>query len=149
MATTADWNPLKELLTVQRRMNDLFESALARTNFEAGDSIDAWTPVADVMELDDALVLDLELPGMTQEQIELKIEGDELIVSGERSMDRDQIGEQYHRIERAYGNFSRRFRLPSTVERGGVNASYKDGLLRILLPNKREEQSLPIHVDID
>jgi HSP20 family protein len=148
MTTAGDWNPLKELLNVQKRMNSLFESALARTDFETGDGIDSWIPVADVMETQQSMIIELELPGMEQDQIQLKIEGDELIVSGERTMDRDQAGEQYHRVERSYGKFSRRFRLPSTVRRDAVDANFKHGMLHIEIPNHPNQAPGPIQVNI-
>jgi len=148
MRSAGDWDPLKELLTVQKRMNKLFESALERTDFDAQDEVDTWTPVADVYESPDALVLCLELPGLEQEQIALRVEADELIVSGERLIDREQPEEQFHRVERAYGKFSRRFHLPSTVDRDNVEATYRDGLLRVSLKHRGKKQDATIHVAI-
>ena len=148
MRSAGDWDPLKELLTVQKRMNKLFESALERTDFDAQDEVDTWTPVADVYESLDALVLCLELPGLEQEQIALRVEADELIVSGERLIDRERPEEQFHRVERAYGKFSRRFHLPSTVDRDNVEATYRDGLLRVSLKHRGKKQDGTIHVAI-
>lgn len=149
MVTRTDRDPLRELLSVQKRMNDLFESALARTNFETNEGLDTWTPVADVFQTRDALILCLELPGLEQEAIELRIDGDELVVEGERTMDREHSEEQYHRVERSYGHFSRRFHLASTVDRDAVQASYRNGMLRIVLPNLGQAPSGPIRVSID
>jgi len=148
MKSDADRDPLKELLTVQQRMNKLFESAMGRTDFDAGDGVDSWTPVADVYEAADAIVLCLELPGLEQDQIELSVEGDELVVFGERRIDRERPGEHFHRVERSYGKFSRRFQLPSTVDRAAVEASYRNGLLRVTLPNRGDRQVGPIRVSI-
>jgi HSP20 family protein len=139
MARPSDWDPLGELRTVQRRLNQLFEAALARSQFEAQDDFDSWSPVCDVYETRDALVICLELPGLDQDDIELRLDGDELIVEGERKMERGQPGERYHRVERSFGKFRRAFRLPSTVERGGVQASFREGLLCVKLPNKAGE----------
>ena len=148
MTNRGQWNPLTELLSVQKRMNELFESAMARTNFETREGFDAWTPVCDVYEAEGALVLDLELPGMVQNEIDLRLDGDELVVEGERKMEREQSGEQYHRVERSYGRFARRFRIPSTVDRDSVRASYRDGLLRVDLPQKGEGPSDSIQLSI-
>ena len=137
MAQT-EWDPLKELASVQERMNKLFESALARTNFDADGGVGAWTPVADVYETQDHLVFCLELPGLHQSDLDLKVEGDDLVVQGERGMGRDQQGEQFHRVERTYGKFARKFRLPSNVDRESIEAVYSDGVLRIQLPKKGE-----------
>jgi HSP20 family protein len=149
MAAQTRWDPFKELVSVQKRMNQLFESALVRTDYEAPEGVDTWTPICDVYEAPHALVLCLELPGFEQDQIDLRLEGDDLIVSGEREIDREQPGEHFHRVERPYGKFARRFRLPSTVDREAVQASYRDGLLRIALPNRKDRRSQPIRVAID
>jgi HSP20 family protein len=148
MPAQGNWNPLKELTSVQRRMNKLFETALGGSDFDAGDDLDSWTPICDVYETPDALVVTLELPGLEQEQIDVRVDGDDLIVSGERAIDREQPGEQFHRVERPYGKFLRRFHLPSTVDRAAVEASFRDGALRITLPNRPDKQPQPIRVAI-
>jgi len=143
-----EWDPLKELAGVQSRMNKLFETALARTDFSAEGGIGAWTPVADVQESSEALTFFLELPGVRLEDIDLHLEGDELLVQGERRMEREEAGEQYHRVERSYGKFSRRFPVPSTVDRSSVAATFRDGVLRISLPKKENVLKGPIRVAI-
>ncbi len=148
MPTGGQWDPLKELMTVQKRMNRLFESAMVMTNFDTQEEVATWTPVCDVYETAEALVVCLELPGLEQDQIELRVDGDDLIVAGEREIEREQAGEQFHRVERSYGKFSRRFHLPSTVDRQAVEASYRYGLLRITLPNRGKKRSQPIRVAI-
>jgi HSP20 family protein len=131
MRALGDWDPLKELLAVQKRMNKLFESALERTDFEAQHEVDTWSPLADVYHTDETVVICLELPGLEPERIDLRVEGDELVVSGEREIERERDGERFHRVERSYGKFSRRFHLPSSVDRDHVDAVYRDGLLRV------------------
>jgi len=133
MAKTG-WNPLSELLAVQKRMNTLFESALARSNFGGQDALDSWTPVCDVFRAVDRLVFRLELPGLEQDAIEVRMDGDELVVEGNREMEREQEGERFHRVERSYGRFSRRFRLPPAIDAEGVAASYRHGVLEIVVP---------------
>lgn len=145
----AEWDPLKELTKVQARMNRLFESALARTDFDAEGGIGAWAPTADVYETGSALVLELELPGLTLDDIELRMDGDELVVEGERRMDREGSGgEQYHRVERSYGKFARRFPIPSIIERGSVQARYRNGVLTVTLAKKADAPAGPIKVTI-
>jgi HSP20 family protein len=146
--TQGQWDPLKELTTVQTRMNKLFESALGMADFDAQEEPDTWTPVCDVYESPDALVVWLELPGLEQEQIDVRVEGDDLVVSGEREIEREQPGEHFHRVERPYGKFLRRFHLPSTVTREAVEASFRGGLLRITLPTRGHKQPDPIRVAI-
>jgi HSP20 family protein len=142
-----EWDPLKELAKVQERMNSLFDSALARKNFDAGGELGSWAPTADVYETDDRMVFCLELPGLRLEDIDLRLEGDELIVKGERRME-GEGGEQFHRVERSYGKFARRFPIPSAVERDSVEAKYDNGVLTVALAKKSGAQPGPIKVPI-
>ena len=148
MATLGDWDPMKEMLQVQQRLNQLFESAMVGTDFDASEGFGVWSPVADIYETPEMLCLDLELPGLKQEQIELRLDGDELVVEGAREMVREQEGEQFHRVERSYGKFSRRFRLPSTVDRDAIEATYRHGLLRVTLPRREQRHPDPVRVSI-
>ncbi len=145
---SGEWDALSELLNVQKRMNSLFESALARSNFETHDGIDSWTPVCDAFATPEGLVLYLELPGCEQKLIDLRVEGDELVVEGERKLEREQEGEKFHRVERSFGKFSRRFHLPSTVDRDAVRASYREGVLKVELPNRGKSHPKSIKVSI-
>ncbi len=138
---------MKELAKVQERMNSLFETAMARTDFDTGGGLGAWVPTADVYETDAALVFCLELPGLSLEDIDLRLEGDELIVEGERRI-LGERGEQFHRVERSYGKFARRFAIPSAVERDSVEAKYENGVLIVTLARKTGAQPGPIKVEI-
>ncbi len=146
MAQT-EWDPLKELATVQARMNKLFEQALARTNFDTEGGVGAWMPVSDVYETPDRIVFQLEIPGLDQKDIDVRVDGDELLVQGERRMDRDPAGE-FHRVERSYGKFVRRFPIPSAVDRDAVEAVYRSGVLRITLAKRESDKGRPIRVAI-
>jgi HSP20 family protein len=148
MSSLGEWDSLKQLLTVQKQMNKLFESALERTDFDAHDEVDTWAPLADVHSTPDSLVICLELPGLEQDEIDVHVEGDELLVCGERKIERERDGERFHRVERAYGKFSRRFHLPSTVDRERVEASYREGLLRIEMPQQGAPANGPIRVAV-
>jgi len=149
MGGRGDRDPFNELRSVQRRLNQLFEGALARSNFEAPGGFDSWTPVCDAYETVQALVLCLELPGLEQDDMELKLEGDEIVVRGTRRQERGGKGERYHRVERSFGRFERRFRLPSTVDRAAVRASYAKGVLRVELPTAGEGRREGVRVAIE
>jgi HSP20 family protein len=149
MPGRGEFDPLKELASVQKRMNDLFESALAKTNFETSSEFDSWEPVCDAYETAEALVLCLELPGLEQERIDVRVDGDELVVEGEREISREPTGEHHLRMERSYGRFSRRFHLPSAVDRDAARATYRDGLLRIVVPKRDVLRDDPIRVAVD
>jgi HSP20 family protein len=131
-----DPDPLQELAGVQQRMNRLFESAMARTNFESEGGLGSWAPVADVVESDDAVRVWLEVPGLGQEDVHLRVEGDDLVVSGEVRSDREGSGEQFHRIERSSGPFSRRFALPPDADPGSVEARCRDGVLVVTVARR-------------
>jgi HSP20 family protein len=141
------WDPLKELAGVQQRMNKLFESALARTNFDTEGGVGAWTPVSDVFETPEGMILHIELPGLEQADIDVRVERDELIVQGDRRMDRDVAGE-FHRVERSYGKFLRRFPLPSAVDRESVEALFRDGVLTVTLTKSERGRSAAIKVAV-
>jgi len=148
MGSQNAWDPLKDLVQVQQRMNNLFESALARTDFDTAAGLDSWAPVADVHEAQERLYLCLELPGFEQSEINLKVDGDHLIVEGERRMDADANRGQFHRVERAYGKFSRRFPLPSRFDRDCIQATYRNGVLEISLPARNSLGPESFSIDI-
>ena len=145
----SEWDALNELKTVQARMNTLFENALARTDFDPDGRVGAWSPVADVVETDGSIVISLEIPGVEHSEIAVKVVDDDLVVEGERRMARETTeGEQFHRVERSYGAFVRRFPLPSTVDRGSVEASYRRGVLRVTLTKRSAAHPGPIEVSV-
>ena len=149
MTGSGGYDPMKELRSVQRRLKDLFETALARTNFETSEGLDSWTPVADVYETDESLVVALEIPGVARDSIDVRIEGDELVVGGERSMDRDHSGEHFHRVERSYGSFERRFRLPSHVDRESVSAAFREGVLDVVVRVRAASAPAPRNITVE
>lgn len=148
--TIIRWTPFRELSTVQERVNKLFEDAI-RSPYRSGEgfSMSSWTPAVDIYETDKEIVLKAELPEMQQKDIEIKIEDNNLVVSGERRLEKEVKEENYHRIERSYGSFHRSFTLPHAVDRESIKASYKDGVLKVVLPKKEEATSKQIKIDID
>ena len=139
MSRPSEWDPLQELSAVQKRMNRLFETALARTEIEADGGIGPWVPVADVRETEDAFVVSVELPGLDPDRIRVRVDGEDLVIEGERPMERERPGVRFHRVERAYGRFARRFRLPGTARRDSVEAHHRDGVLRVVLAKRASE----------
>jgi HSP20 family protein len=135
-----------ELPTIDRFFEDLFED-FPLSSFP--ETRGRWNPAVDILEKDGNLVLRAEIPGVTEKQIELKIEGDTLILKGERKMDSDDKKENYHRIESFYGSFTRTFRLPETVDPDKISADYKDGILTVTIPHKPEVKPRSITVSIN
>jgi HSP20 family protein len=144
----SEWDPLKELETVQRRMNQLFESAMDRTNFDAEGGFGSWVPSADLYETGDEVVAFVELPGIPPADVSLRLDGDALVIEGERRMERAAAGEQYHRVERSYGRFQRKLALPSGVDRDSASATFKDGVLVVTLRKAPDERTRPIKLEI-
>jgi HSP20 family protein len=105
-----------------------------------------WMPVVDIREDEATLVFVAEMPGLDRDQVELTLENNVLTLSGERKLERDEEKEHYHRIERAYGSFSRSFRLPSNVDSQKATATFKDGLLTVELP--KSENARPKKLEI-
>jgi HSP20 family protein len=143
------WTPFRELSTVQDRMNKLFEDVI-RPPYrpDEGFAVSAWTPAVDIYETDKEIVLKAELPEMPEKDIEIKVEDNNLIVSGERRKEKEVKEENYHRIERSYGSFYRSFTLPHAVDRENIKASYKDGVLKVILPKKEEAKPKQIKIDV-
>jgi HSP20 family protein len=110
---------------------------------------ESWSPAVDILEKDGDLVLRAELPGMTEKQIELKLEGNTLTLKGERKLENEEKKNNYHRVESFYGSFMRAFRLPDTVDMEKISAEYKNGVLVITMPQKPEVKPREIQVSVN
>jgi HSP20 family protein len=131
--------PFKDLLAIQDRMNRLFEAAFSEPKMgEDPAGVGAWSPVSDLLETPQSLVLLCEIPGISEKEIDVRVDEGVLTISGERRMDTEGAGGRFHRVERSYGRFSRRFVLPTAVSADGVSAAYRDGVLSVTLPKKAE-----------
>ena len=130
--------------------NRLFEEFFSDFPFSGSltESRDSWVPSVDILEKDGNLILRAELPGMTEKDIDLKIEGNTLTLKGERKMDKEDKESNYHRVESFYGSFTRSFRLPDTVDYEKINAEYKNGVLTVTLPQKPEVKPREIPVSV-
>jgi HSP20 family protein len=141
-------DPFRELAAMQDRINRIFGEAARRDDdlFTRGD----WVPAVDILENDShEIVIKAEVPGMKKEEIDLRLENNTLTIRGERKRASETRDEQYHRVERAYGSFSRSFSLPATVDHGKVTADYTDGVLTITLPLKEDAKPRQIQVQVN
>jgi HSP20 family protein len=132
------FDPFRDLRTLQDEVNRLFTTNLPRSFGDDGLARGAWTPSVDIFENKDEIVLEAELPGMNREDFELTIENNVLTLRGERRFEKRDEADNYHRVERSYGSFTRSFTLPQTVSPENASAEYKNGVLRVVL-HKREE----------
>lgn len=132
------WDPLRDILHLQERMNRLFEDSLSRGRLE-GLAVGSagWTPLADVLETPEAFVVLMELPGVEQDDVEVQVDGEELVIRGERRLPGPARPESFQRVERSYGVFSRRVLLTAEVDPSRVTAQFRDGLLRLELTKAR------------
>jgi len=146
--TLVRWTPFQDLLAVQNRVNRLFNDAYGRQDDDVMTR-GVWIPPVDIYENGaHELVLKAELPAMTRDEIQVTVENGTLRLHGEKKLDHEVKEDQYHRVERTYGAFSRSFSLPPTVDVTKVTADYKEGVLTIKLPLRDEAKPKQIKVDV-
>jgi HSP20 family protein len=139
------FDPFRDIAVLQDRMNRLFSDYGAR---EEG-VLSTWVPAVDIYENEKKeLVLKAELPDVRREDVSVTVENNTLTLSGERKFDGEVKKEHYHRIERAYGSFSRSFSLPTTVDTVRIAAEFKNGVLTIRLPFREEAKPRSINVEV-
>ena len=145
------WDSPRDFAQLQDRLNRVFADAVGRSP-AAEDSLmtsGTWAPPVDIYQNgDQELVLKAELPDMTREQIDITVDNGTLTIKGEKTLTPDVKEEQFHRIERRYGTFSRSFSLPQTVDPNKVSADYKQGVLTVRLPLREEAKPRSIKVDV-
>lgn len=146
--TTTRWDPFRDLMTIQDRMNRLFQETIARQRGEEELELGQWSPAVDIYETGERIVLRADLPGLEQSEIEVRVDDNTLTLRGDRKAPADVKPEDFHRAERPHGPFLRSFSLPQNVDQGGVRATHKNGVLEIVLPRKREAKATSIRVDV-
>ena len=140
----AKYDPFREIRTLQDEVNRLFSNSIANGRDEAMSG--AWLPKVDIFENKENLVLEAELPGMTRDDFELSFENNVLTLKGERKFEKKDEGDNYHRVERSYGSFTRSFTLPNSVTVDGVKAEFNNGILTVALPKREETKARKIEV---
>ena len=145
------WDPIRDLMLLQDRMNQLFEDATerrAREGAEARDEIERadWIPVADVHESAEEYVVTVDLPGIDRATLEINLENERLSIKGMRSSTNGEQGQ--HRTERPQGKFNRSFGVPTAVDPEQIEAEYKDGVLYVRLPKRKEQTSRPLKIKV-
>jgi HSP20 family protein len=141
------YDPFRDLRTLQEEVNRLFSTNLTRAfDDDQGIGRGAWAPSVDIYENKDQIVLEAELPGMKQEDFDLSIENNVITLRGERKFEKTEETDNYHRVERSYGAFTRSFTLPQTVSAEGATAEYNNGVLRVTLPKREETKARRIQV---
>ncbi|CAN5633964.1 Hsp20/alpha crystallin family protein [soil metagenome] len=148
------WELVRELASMQDRMQRVWGGLYdRRRDYDRGGedvtSRGSWLPAVDIYGTDGKdIVLRADLAGLKREDIDLTVENNTLTIKGQRRPDDGVREEQYHRLERAYGPFSRSFTLPNTVEPERVRAEYRDGVLTVTLPVRQEARPRQIQVEL-
>lgn len=143
------WDPFRDLVALQERINRLFEESLTSSrHVEEGLAVSRWTPMVDVYETEDSIVLRAELAGMKQSDIQVEVRDNTLILRGERKPLAAVSEESYHRLERPCGLFQRAFALPCNVHQDRIQASYKDGILEVVLPKVKIGKLKQVVMDV-
>jgi HSP20 family protein len=144
--TITRWDPFREVQALQNRVNALFrdfsgdgDNPMAAANF---------VPAVDIYEDEKKVVLKLEVPGIEEKDLDVRVENNTLTVKGERKLEKEEKEENFHRIERRYGSFFRAFTLPTTVDSENIGAQYNAGVLKLELKKKPEAQPKQIKVNV-
>jgi len=151
MTLLTRWQPLREFSTMQdrmNRMNRLFRESYSPEAPEEALTNTSYAPPVDIYEDEHNIVLKLEVPGIDEKDIDVRIENTTLTVHGERKIEKEEKEENFRRVERQYGEFTRSFTLPSSVDAGQVTAHYDKGVLKINLAKKAEAKPKQIKVNV-
>jgi HSP20 family protein len=146
MTVLTRWNPYRDLNSLQHRMNRLFDAQFGGR--EESLTAGAFVPPVDVYEDEHSVQLKLEVAGVAEKDLDIKVENNTLTVSGERKFEKEEKEENFHRVERRYGSFTRSFTLPTTVNTEDIKADYEQGVLKIRLAKQQEAKPKQIKVNI-
>ncbi|HLV88580.1 MAG TPA: Hsp20/alpha crystallin family protein [Candidatus Sulfotelmatobacter sp.] len=148
MTVLTRWEPFREFATLQGRMNRLFRESVGDAGQDESLSTTSFAPAVDVYEDEHKVALKIEVPGIDEKDIDVQVENNTLTVHGERKIEKEEKEENYRRVERQYGSFTRTFTLPQTVDSENVTANYDKGVLKITLPKKAEAKPKQIKVSV-
>jgi HSP20 family protein len=144
--TITRWDPFREVVALQNRVNSLFRDL---NDGEEAVPAPSFAPPVDIYEDAKKVVLKLEVPGIDQKDLDIRVENHTLTVKGERKFEAEEKEQNFHRIERRYGSFFRAFTLPSTVDTESVQATYNAGVLKLELAKKPEAQPRQIKINVE
>jgi HSP20 family protein len=148
MTVLTRWEPFREVATLQDRMNRLFRETYNQASPDESLTTSTFSPAVDVYEDEHTVTLKVEVAGIDEKDIDIRLENNTLTIHGERKIEKEEKEENYRRVERQYGSFTRTFTLPPTVDAEHVSASYDKGVLKVALPKKAEAKPKQIKVNI-
>jgi HSP20 family protein len=145
------WEPVRELNTIQSEMNRLFNTffdAPTTTNGAGNRSFRRWIPAMDLVETEGEFVLRADLPGLSEEDVNIELEDNVLTIKGERKAEHEERKEGYYRVERSSGAFSRSLTLPEGVDAEAVKASFDRGVLEVRIPKPEERKPRKVAISV-
>ncbi|HTW46325.1 MAG TPA: Hsp20/alpha crystallin family protein [Acidobacteriaceae bacterium] len=142
------WDPFRDVMTLQNRVNSLLQEFGRGQGDQDALTTAAFVPPVDIYEDEHRIVLKLEVPGLTEKDLDIQLENQVLTVKGERKFEKEEKEENFHRIERRYGSFYRSFTIPNTVDPESVKAGYDAGVLKIELAKRAEAKPKQIKVEV-
>jgi HSP20 family protein len=144
--TIVKYNPFRELRGLQEEVNRVFANSFPQTSNQEEIVRGEWIPNVDIREGKEEIVLEAELPGLKIEEVDLSIENNVVTIRGERKFEKRDESDNYHRVERSYGTFTRSFTLPRNVACDEASADFENGILRVTLPKKEETKARKIEI---
>jgi len=145
------WRPFEDLMNITDELHRFFEDFFGERLpvRRSSEESPAWIPRVDIAETDDEIIVRADIPGMEKDEIKVTLSDNILTISGEKKIERDEKRENYHRVERVFGSFSRSFYIPTNVEADKIKASYKNGVLEVVLPKKESAKPKEIPVEVE
>jgi HSP20 family protein len=147
-AAISRWDPFRGMTSLQDQVNRLFQDSLFRGRTD-DSALTTWAPAVDIYEDANQVVIKADLPEINEKDLDLRVENNTLTIRGERKFEKKVDEDNYLRVERAYGSFSRSFSLPNTVSADAVKAEYKNGVLTVALPKREESKPKQIKVSVN
>lgn len=150
LKATSEWNPFRELDEVHNRLSRFLSGGTPARGDGNGEDITVaeWAPLVDITEDDKEYLVKAELPEVKKSDVKVRVDDGVLYISGERNFEKEEKGKRYHRIERAYGSFTRRFALPDDVDPQQVHAEFKDGVLNVRVAKSPNARPKSIEVEV-
>jgi HSP20 family protein len=140
------WEPFRNISTLQEQVNRLFDSSFKGNGDNS--TLTTWAPAVDIYETENELALKADLPEVSEKDLDIRVENNMLTLRGERKFEQKVNEDNYLRIERTYGSFSRSFSLPNTVNTEAIKADYKNGVLTVQLPKRAESKPKQVKVNV-
>ncbi len=147
MQSITRWDSFRSFPTLQEQMNRLFEETFRGRTDES--AMTAWAPAVDICETENELVLKADLPDINEKDLDVRVENNMLTLRGERKFEQKVSQDNYLRVERAYGSFSRSFALPNTVNTEAIKAEYRNGVLTVALPKRAESKPKQVKINVE